>query len=78
MTDLQCEINACEKDICGLGKLLSDPVLIVLLLNRDIDKAGDDEMQSGLVRFVSTRKGKHKIESTDPHVSGAAGGDSRR
>lgn len=78
LADLHHEINVSEKAAFDLGKLLSEQVVIVLLFNRDIGIATDDEMQSGLVRSFSTRKGKHIIESTDPRMSGAAGGDSRR
>jgi hypothetical protein len=78
ITDPHRQINAREKDMCDLGKLLLHAVVIGPLLNRDINMSRDDEMQCSLVRSVSTRKGKYKIESTDPRVSGAAGGDSRR
>lgn len=64
IANLNHGINDSEKSTRDLGKLLSDPVVIGPLLNRDIKVAADDEMQSGLVRSVSTRKGKHKIEST--------------
>src|SRR5271168_5507145 len=35
-------------------------------------------MQSGLVRSISARKGKPKIKSTDPRVSGGCGRRRRR
>lgn len=78
LADLHHAINVSEKAACDLGKLLSDAVVIGPLFNRDIRTVGDDEMQSGLVRSISTRKGKRKIESTELRVSGAAGGCSRR
>lgn len=78
IANLHHEINASEKVAHDLGKLLSEPAVIRPLLNRDIGSAGDDEMQFGLVRSFSTRKGKYKIESMDPRVSGVAGGASRR
>jgi hypothetical protein len=44
IADLQHEINASEKGMRGLGKLLPNPAVIGSLLNRDIGVARDDEM----------------------------------